>query len=247
MVTQRRWIRQGFSRAARAGIANPTAEILANTYALANRIRKCDTAFDKEGARRMKWIAVAVGALSLPGAVALAQGQAGPTSNTYRINPGDQVAVYVWGDERLQRELSVLPDGSFAFPLAGTVKAAGRTPTDVEQELSRLLAPQYKGVAPQVTVSVRAPAGMQISVIGKVRSPGTFSPTRYVDLLQALALAGGPTDFADLSNIIVLRREGDRTVVLRARVGDILKGRPGQTALSTDLPQLMAGDTVVVP
>jgi polysaccharide biosynthesis/export protein len=180
---------------------------------------------------------------------ALAQGApAAPQGGVYRVNPGDQLDIYVWGDERLQRSLSVLPDGSFAFPLAGTLQASGRTPPELEAELSKLLAPQYKGVPPQVTVSVRVPSGMQISVIGKVRSPGNFSPTRYVNVLGALALAGGPSDFADLSNVIVLRKDGNRTSVIRTRVGDILRGRPDARDLAGDgLPQLMAGDTVVVP
>lgn len=199
----------------------------------------------------MKLIAGALAALLLVGAGASATAQAQQNKGgetAYRINPGDQLDIYVWNEERLQRALSVLPDGTFAFPLAGTIRAAGRTPTDVEAELSKLLAPQYKGVAPQVTVSVRAPAGMQISVIGKVRAPGTFSPTRYVNVLSALALAGGPTDFADLSNVIVLRPSAGGTTVLRSRVGEILKGKPGSSDLSgTGIPQLMAGDTVVVP
>lgn len=168
--------------------------------------------------------------------------------STYQINPGDQLEIYVWGDERLQRELSVLPDGSFAFPLAGTVQAAGKTPTQIEGELSKLLAGQYKGVPPQVTVSVKAPTGMQISVIGKVKAPGTFSPTRYVTVLDALTLAGGPSDFADVGNIIILRKAGNRTTVVHTRLGSILKGRPSDSDLSgSGTPQLVAGDTVVVP
>ena len=169
-------------------------------------------------------------------------------SSTYRVSPGDQLDIYVWGDERLQRGMMVLPDGTFAFPLAGTVKALGRTPNQIEAELSRLLAPQYKGVAPQVTVSVRQTTGMQVSVIGKVRSPGSFSPTRYVTLLDLLALCGGPTDFADVNNIVILRHDGNRTTVLRAKVGGMLKGRPSDNDLTgSGNPQLLAGDTVVVP
>ena len=174
--------------------------------------------------------------------------QESTTANVYHINAGDQVDIYVWGDERLQRSLAVLPDGTFAFPLAGTVQAAGHTPAEVEAQLSKLLAGQYKGVPPQVTVSVRAPAGMQISVIGKVRSPGTFSPTRYVNVLDALALAGGPADFADLSNVAILRHINGRTTVLHARLTDVLKGRPSSGDLSAEgMPQLMPGDTVVIP
>jgi polysaccharide export outer membrane protein len=177
-----------------------------------------------------------------------AQVPARAVANTYRINAGDQIDIYVWGDERLQRSMSVLPDGSFAFPLAGTVAAAGRTPTEVEAELSKLLAPQYKGIAPQVTISVKVPSGMQIAVIGKVRTPGNFSPTRYTDVLGALTLAGGPTDFADVGNIMVLRRQGDRTTIIRSNLSNILKGHPAVEDLSSSaVPQLMAGDTVVVP
>jgi polysaccharide export outer membrane protein len=172
----------------------------------------------------------------------------GQASSTYRISAGDLVEVYVWGDERLQRTLTVLPDGTFGFPLAGTVSAAGHTTNDVEKALSRLLAPQYKGVAPEVTVSVKQSSGMQISVIGKVRSPGTFSPTRYVTVLDALALAGGPTEFADVGNIVVLRNNGGKSSIVRSRLGNVLKGRPTEGDLAGDgIPQLAAGDTVVVP
>lgn len=173
----------------------------------------------------------------------------GQAASTYRISPGDVLDIYVWGDERLQRSVTILPDGTFGFPLAGTVMATGHTTNDVETELSRLLAPQYKGEGPQVTVSVKQSSGMQISVIGKVRGPGTFSPTRYVTVLDALALAGGPTDFADLSNVVILRKAaGGKSQVLHARLGGVLKGKPGDADLSGDsIPQLQAGDTVVVP
>ena len=173
---------------------------------------------------------------------------ASTVSSTYRISSGDLLDIYVWGDERLQRAMTVLPDGTFAFPLAGTVKAVGRTPNDIEAELSRLLAPQYKGVAPQVTVSVKQTTGMQVSVIGKVRSPGSFSPNHYLTLLDVLALSGGPTDFADVNNIVILRHDGNRTTVVRAKVAGMLKGRPSDTDLTgAGNPQLLSGDTVVVP
>jgi polysaccharide export outer membrane protein len=167
-------------------------------------------------------------------------------TSTYKISSGDAVDIYVWGDDRLSRTLTVLPDGTFSFPLAGTIMAAGHSSTEVEAQLSNLLAPQYKGVPPQVTVSVRAPTGMQISVIGKVHSPGTFSPTRYLSVLDALAMAGGPTDFADVGGIIILRNSGGKVQAIKARLGNVLKGKPNTDELG-NLPQLIAGDTVVVP
>jgi len=166
--------------------------------------------------------------------------------STYKISPGDSLDIYVWGDERLSRTLTVLPDGTFSFPLAGTVKGSGHSSNEVEAELSRLLAGQYKGIPPQVTVSVRTPTGMQISVIGKVHSPGTFTPTRYLTVLDALALSGGPTEYADVGNIIVLRNTNGKVEAIRAKLGGVLKGKPNTDELGS-LPQLIAGDTVVVP
>jgi polysaccharide export outer membrane protein len=169
-------------------------------------------------------------------------------SATYRINAGDQIEIYVWGDERLQRALTVLPDGSFAFPLVGTVQAQGRTPQDIEGEISRRLAEQYKGEAPQVTVSVKTPSGNQISVIGKVRSPGTFASSRNINVLDALTLAGGPTEFADVGNVVILRHENGKTTSFHVQLSNVLKGRPSARDLSANgIPELRAGDTVIVP
>jgi polysaccharide export outer membrane protein len=197
-------------------------------------------------------IMLAVASLALPAATS-AQADAPvagakPAASTYHISPGDQLQIYVWGDDRLQRTLSVLPDGTFAFPLAGTIMAEGRTPNEIEDQLSKLLAPQYKGVAQQVTVSVAAPAGMQYSVIGKVRSPGNYSPTRYVNVLNALAQAGGPTDFADIGNIIIMRTINGRSQVIRTHLSNIIKGKPSDGDLNAaSVPLIQAGDTVIVP
>jgi len=197
-------------------------------------------------------IALAAASLAFP-AAAWAQGDAPvagakPAASTYRISPGDQLNIYVWGDERLQRQLTVLPDGTFAFPLAGTIQAAGHTPNEIEDVLAKLLAPQYKGVPQQVTVSVAAPAGMQYSVIGKVRAPGNFSPTRYVNVLNALAQAGGPTDFADIDHIIIMRTIGGHSQVIRTHLGPIFKGKPSDSDMSAaSVPLIQAGDTVIVP
>lgn len=171
------------------------------------------------------------------------QGPAG----TYLINPSDELEIYVWGDERLQRVLRVLPDGTFSFPLVGVVHAAGRTTVDVEDEVEKRLAAQYREAPPQVTVSVRNAAGMMFSVIGKVRSPGTFPLSRPLDVLQALSLAGGPGEFADVGSVMILRRQGDKPAIIRTRLTDVLRGRVSANDLGDGLPTLMSGDVVVVP
>lgn len=182
------------------------------------------------------------------GSVASAQqaSQAAPTGVAYRINPGDEIDVLVWGDERLQRSVRVLPDGTFAFPLVGQVVAAGRLPSELERIITAGLQPQYRGSVPQVTVSVKNPTGFQFSVVGKVKGPGTFTPGRYVNALEALSIAGGATEFADLGNIRIIRKSGSDLLTIRVRIVDALRGSGGRLN-SNDIPQILSGDTLVVP
>jgi polysaccharide export outer membrane protein len=164
----------------------------------------------------------------------------------YRINPGDELEILVWGDERLQRSVLVLPDGTFAFPLVGQVNAAGRLPSDLERVITAGLQPQYKGPVPQVTVSVKKPSGYQFSVIGKVHNPGTFTPGRYVNALEALAIAGGPAEFANPGGARVIRKSGDQLYSIPVRLQDALRGDTGRLG-PNDIPRIESGDTLVVP
>ena len=178
---------------------------------------------------------------------ALAQ-PASDTLRPYVINPGDEIEVYVWGEDRLQRVIRVLPDGTFSFPLVGKVTAVGKMPADLEAIIAKGLESQYRGQVPQVTVSVRNPSGLQFSVAGKVKSPGTFSPGRYVNLLEALSFAGGPDEFANLDNVIIIRKSGSRITTLRTKVGSAFKGSTGGRDIDpASVPQIESGDTVIVP
>ena len=164
----------------------------------------------------------------------------------YRINPGDEILVSVWGDERLNRSVRVLPDGTFAFPLVGQVVAAGQLPSELERIIRAALQPQYRGAVPQVTVSVTNPSGYSFSVIGKVRSPGTFTPGRYVNALEALIIAGGPTEFASVGGAVILRKYGPQIRSIRVRLNDALKG-DARGLTPDDIPFIQSGDTLVVP
>lgn len=166
--------------------------------------------------------------------------------NAYRINPGDEVEVLVWGDERLQRTVRVLPDGTFAFPLVGQVVAAGKLPGDLEKVISAGLRTQYRGEVPSVTVSIKSPSGFQFSVIGKVKSPGAFTPGRYVNALEALSIAGGPSEFAQTGNIRIIRKEGGQLRVIPVRIVNVLRGDTSRLG-SEEIPQIVSGDTLVVP
>lgn len=183
--------------------------------------------------------AVAQGPLYVPPSATVA-------GTPYRINPGDELEILVWGDERLQRTVLVLPDGTFAFPLVGQVNAAGRLPSEIERVITTGLQPQYKGPVPQVTVSVKKASGYQFSVVGKVRSPGTFTPGRYVNALEALAIAGGPSEFANTGGVRIIRKIGDRMIVVPVHLQDALKGDTSRIT-PYEIPRIESGDTLVVP
>ncbi|MEE4538347.1 MAG: polysaccharide biosynthesis/export family protein [Erythrobacter sp.] len=166
----------------------------------------------------------------------------------YRVNPGDELQISVWREDQLQRTARVLPDGTLSFPLVGRIEGAGRTTREIEAAISAGLASKYvDGEVPDVTVAVAQTSGLQFSVIGKVRSPGTFTPGRYLTLLEALSLAGGVDEFASLDNVVVVRKSGDSLVVIPAKLSDILRSRSVSTRAVNALPLIRSGDTVIVP
>jgi polysaccharide export outer membrane protein len=183
----------------------------------------------------------------------LAQAGGGPATGAhkqyeaYRINPGDELEIYVWGEERLQRSVKVLPDGTFAFPLVGQLDAAGKLPIEIAADITRGLKAQYRDNVPTVTVSVKAAVGLQFSVAGKVKSPGAFTPGRYVNVMEALVMAGGPAEFADVDGVTILRKtDGGHLTSFKVHLSSIFKGNPSARDMSS-LPELQSGDTVIVP
>jgi polysaccharide biosynthesis/export protein len=200
----------------------------------------------RKGAEMLRFLAMTiVAALLSVGSIARAAETAKPAMRPYTINPGDEIEVYVWGEERLQRVVRILPDGTFAFPLVGRITAAGKLPGQIETEISQGLKTQYRGEVPQVTVSVRAPSGMTFSIVGRVKSPGTFTPGRYINIIEALSLSGGPDEFANLDNVSIIRKTATGITVMKVRLSAAFKGARDMTAES--LPQIESGDTVIVP
>jgi len=171
-----------------------------------------------------------------------------PAAAQYRINPDDELEINVWGEQRLQREVRVLPDGTINFPLVGQIAAQGRLTTDIEAAVTEGLKSQYRGEVPQVTVSVKKPSGLSFSVMGKVHSAGTFSPGRFVNVLEAISLAGGPNEFANLNNVMILRKTATGLQPIHVRLAGVFKSSPSRDQISpANIPTIMTGDTVIVP
>ena len=160
--------------------------------------------------------------------------------STYLVKPGDILQISVWGEEDLQGEVLVTPDGGFSFPLVGHLNARGKTAAQLQEMVVARLVTYIAD--PVVTVSLKQINGNQIYVIGQVKNPGAFVMNHAVDVVQALSLAGGTTPFASLNDILILRRDGTRQIALSFRYSDVSRGR----GLEQNI-QLQSGDVVIVP
>lgn len=165
---------------------------------------------------------------------------AGIDPSTYRVGAEDVLEISVWREDALKKEALVRPDGGISYPLIGEVQVAGKTVLEIREEIAKRLEKFIPD--PAVSVSIFKVGSQRVYVIGKVNKPGDFPVGRHVDVLQALSMAGGLTPFADANDIRVMRREGDRQVVLPFEYGRVVRGQKLEQNI-----QLHPGDVVVVP
>jgi polysaccharide export outer membrane protein len=163
-----------------------------------------------------------------------------PSAQTYLLQPGDILQVSVWREQELQSEVVIRPDGNLSFPLSGEVQAAGRGVDEVRGDLEARL----RKFVPEavVTVAVKVLAGNRVFIVGKVLKAGDFVMGRPIDVMQAIALAGGATPFADLGGIRILRRTAGKLISIPFSYGEVESGRKLEQNIL-----LQGGDTVVVP
>jgi polysaccharide export outer membrane protein len=135
------------------------------------------------------------------------------TPGDYRIGPEDLLNIGVWKNEALSRQVPVRPDGMISLPLLNDVRAEGLTPMELRDMLTRRFA-QYVA-SPEVSVIVQEVRSPKASVLGSVAHPGRYDLKGRTTVLDLLAAAGGLTEFASPSRIVVLRDGG--TSVRRIR------------------------------
>jgi polysaccharide export outer membrane protein len=167
--------------------------------------------------------------------------EAPAAAGDYVIGPDDVLALNVWKENELSREVPVRPDGKVSLPLIGDIQASGLTPQQLQQSISRRLAAYL--VKPTVTVMVREARSHRINVVGEVEHPGSFVLGQPLTVLDALARAGGFRDFAKTGSIYVLRLYGDGSHQrIPFNYKQVISGRN----LAQNI-HLEPGDTVVVP
>jgi polysaccharide export outer membrane protein len=164
-------------------------------------------------------------------------GTSGSTAADYRIATGDKLRIEVYKDAQLSQSLQVRPDGKITLPLVGDVTASGRTSIELRDAISTSLKEYITN--PVVTVIVTETMPQVVYVTGEVNKPGSYTlPAGQISILQALAMAGGFTDFANKKDITILRKGGQK---LKFNYKDALDEDNRREPL-----QLMPGDTVVV-
>ena len=177
-------------------------------------------------------------------APAMEEGPAEPAPDIvnpdYVIGPGDALLISVWKDPELTRSVVVLPDGAITFPLIGRVMCSEKTVNALSEELIERIGRFVPD--PIVTVEVQAVNSMVIYIIGRVNGPGRVALNANVNVLQALAIAGGLNPFAKKDRIRIFRND--------AGVSDILLFNYDEVAAGEKLDQnilLKRGDVIVVP
>jgi polysaccharide biosynthesis/export protein len=121
---------------------------------------------------------------------------------TYRISPHDQLAISVFGEENLSKEVRVSEDGTISYPLIGSVYVQDLSVEEATRKIEQLLEENYF-VNPQVSLLIIEYS--KFSVLGEVNRPGTFELKGALTVVDALVLAEGPKDSADLTAIKVIR------------------------------------------
>ena len=139
------------------------------------------------------------GTLSETETKSLAAAATGPA----KLQPGDKITVYVYGEDKLSGEYQLNQSGQISLPLAGTIEAKGLTQSELEQALAKKFRSEYLK-QPKVTVTI---ASLQpYYVMGEVEKPGEFAYKSGLNVLTALAIAGGPTYRASRSTVQIQRR-----------------------------------------
>ncbi|MBC7659025.1 MAG: polysaccharide biosynthesis/export family protein [Chitinophagaceae bacterium] len=141
---------------------------------------------------------------------------------TFMIGPGDQLDIFVFGEEKLSGRFTISPTGILAFPLLNTLNVTGMSSTQLTKRLETALASYIK--VPRVAVSLPSVKSFQVYFSGEVKKIGSLNLTSETNILQALTLAGGLTDFAS-GRIVLVRQIGNSKVKRYAlQYEDILGG-----------------------
>lgn len=147
--------------------------------------------------------------------------------------------ITVWNEQKMSGTVPVRPDGMISIALIGDLPAAGKTPmqlgTDIADQAKKFIQD------PNVTVVVTAVNSQRVFLVGEVGKVGPISLTPGMSPLQAIAAGGGPSPFANVKRIYILRGTGAHQQKIPFNYKQALKGDTHQDV------ELHSGDTIVIP
>ena len=163
----------------------------------------------------------------------------------YQMGPEDQLAIVIFGQDNLSRELRVNGQGEIAMPLVGVVKVAGMTPQEVQKRLEELYNARFL-VNPQITVTVKEFRHQRVAVTGAVIKPGSYEIIGPRTLLEVLSLAGGFSNLGTLGAqagdvVNVIRYQNAPDLAKTVKAGAVQPFAPKTETMVIDLRRLVSG------
>lgn len=163
-----------------------------------------------------------------------------PASNIYKIGIGDILTITTWKEPDFTVDsVRVRSDGKITFPLLDDIQAEGLTTMDLKMAVQKKLSVYVE--APNVTVTLINPMSRQFYILGEILRTGEYPLIKKLTVMQAFALAGGFTEWADKNKILLYRRGNNKEETIIIRYKDIINGD-----FSKDI-QLQPDDTIIVP
>lgn len=159
-------------------------------------------------------------------------------TSDYRLGPEDVIRVFVWKEPDLSATVMVRPDGKVSLPLVNEIQAADRTAAEIRDLVAEALGRYIDN--PVVSVYIEEINHPKVSVLGEVRLPGRYLMRQQLTILDAVALAGGFTEFAKRDKVAIVRSGPDGVTRIQVDLDGVIDGR------SKHLPELRANDTVYV-
>ena len=131
-----------------------------------------------------------------------------PLPNDYKISLRDELSIILTGSKDEKFDLTVKLDGTILFPELGSISVIGKTFEDLKDTLSLLIEQSYIGV--NIDVSIKNLSAKKITIVGAVKSPGTYLVNPYSTITSALAYSGGISEIGTLRNIQLIRNDGSK-------------------------------------
>lgn len=159
-------------------------------------------------------------------------------NDKYIIGPEDVLDIFVWKEESITKTVPVRIDGKISLPLLDDIQAAGLTPLQLKEEITKKLSGFVDN--PTVTVTVKEANSYRVFISGEVKQPGIVHIRSEVTLVKLIIMVGGFTEWANKRKISIITKENGKEKRITANYNKIIDG---------DIPDIVIkpGDTVIIP